>query len=87
VYPSQCSTSVDQKTTGIVRARLNQKLVAKHGDGVSGVAVAVSVGPRHVVAGMWGRRFSVGLMRRLVHLNLNNKSYAAGSRPSMRTKQ
>jgi hypothetical protein len=26
VYRSQCCTSVDQKTTGIVRAKLNQNL-------------------------------------------------------------
>jgi len=26
LYPSQCWTSVDQKTTGIVRAKLNQNL-------------------------------------------------------------
>jgi hypothetical protein len=26
VYPSQCWTSIDQNTTGIVRAKLNQNL-------------------------------------------------------------
>jgi hypothetical protein len=45
------------------------ELVAKHGDGLSGVAVVVSVGRRDFVTGMWVRLLSVGFICHLIHLN------------------
>ena len=42
LYPIQCWTSTDQKTTGMVRAKLHQNLW-EHGDGVSGVTLVIGV--------------------------------------------
>src|SRR5712692_6877727 len=51
-------------------SKAQPKLVAKHGDGVSGVTVVTRVSRRHLVTGMWVRRLSSGLVRHVVHFEL-----------------
>jgi hypothetical protein len=43
------------------------KLIAKHSDGVSGMAIMASVGTRHFHAGMWVSRLSVAFMSHVLH--------------------
>jgi hypothetical protein len=45
------------------------KLVPKHGDGVSGVAVMVSLSHRHFVTGVRVRLLYLDFMCHLIHLN------------------
>src|SRR5260370_41909684 len=47
VYPSQCWTSGDQTTRGDCEGEAQPEFVAKHGHGMTRVAVAALVGVRH----------------------------------------